>query len=183
MTSISKLQETIATIKIRIKEYELLLKRYEEELEKTIEEDRKFCLSVPIDDIIEEEGIIIPDDEEEVVVEVKPSPVKPSKIGETEIETFINEVYSKLANVPAFKGNKLTYKLRQKYAVITRWDSSGSPYQTQTWCYISLIDNPITGNKAGDLLLPNCGKPAKGARGNILDGTARYNWTGPVYLK
>ena len=177
MTSVIKLQETIRAIKTRIKEYELLLKRYEEELEKTIEENRKFCLSVPIDGIIEEEGIIIPD-EDEVEVEVKPS-----KIGAAEIETFIDEVYAKLANVPAFKGNKLTYKLRQKYAVITRWDSSGSPYQTQTWCYISLIDNPITGNKAGDLLLPNCGKPAKGARGNILDGTARYNWTGPVYLK
>ena len=52
------------------------------------------------------------------------------------------------------------------------------------WGFISLEDNPSKGFKKGDLLkAAGFNAPAKGARGNILDGTARYGKWSPVYLK
>lgn len=52
------------------------------------------------------------------------------------------------------------------------------------WGFISLVDDPKLGAKPGDLLkAASWNAPAKHPRGNILDGTARYKWTGPEYLK
>ena len=54
------------------------------------------------------------------------------------------------------------------------------------WGFISRVDGILKGSpiKKGDLLMPASWKaPAKHARGNIIDGTARYGVYGPEYLK
>ena len=59
------------------------------------------------------------------------------------------------------------------------WDGS------TCWGFISRVDGDLKGApiKKGDLLKPASWKaPAKHARGNILDGTARYGVYGPEYL-
>jgi hypothetical protein len=56
---------------------------------------------------------------------------------------------------------------------------------TSCWGFISRVDGDLKGApiKKGDLLKPASWKaPAKHARGNILDGTARYSVYGPEYL-
>jgi hypothetical protein len=53
------------------------------------------------------------------------------------------------------------------------------------WGFISRVDGDLKGApiKKGDLLKPATWKaPAKHARGNIIDGTARYSVYGPEYL-
>jgi hypothetical protein len=53
------------------------------------------------------------------------------------------------------------------------------------WGFISRVDGDLKGApiKKGDLLKPATWKaPAKHARGNIMDGTARYSVYGPEYL-
>lgn len=53
------------------------------------------------------------------------------------------------------------------------------------WGFISRVDGDLKGApiKKGDLLKPASWKsPAKHARGNIMDGTARYGTYGPSYL-
>ena len=53
------------------------------------------------------------------------------------------------------------------------------------WGFISRVDGDLKGApiKKGDLLKPASWKsPAKHARGNIMDGTARYDVYGPSYL-
>jgi hypothetical protein len=53
------------------------------------------------------------------------------------------------------------------------------------WGFISRVDGDLKGSpiKKGDLLKPASWKsPAKHARGNIIDGTARYTEYGPAYL-
>lgn len=57
---------------------------------------------------------------------------------------------------------------------------------TYCWGFISRVDDHIKGSpiKRGDLLKPASHKaPAKHARGNIIDGTAKYGVYGPEYLK
>jgi hypothetical protein len=59
------------------------------------------------------------------------------------------------------------------------WDGS------TCWGFISRVDGDLKGSpiKKGDLLKPASWKaPAKHARGNIIDGTARYSVYGPEYL-
>ena len=54
------------------------------------------------------------------------------------------------------------------------------------WGFISRIDGDLKGSpiKKGDLLKAATWKaPAKHARGNIIDGTARYGVYGPEYIK
>ncbi len=56
---------------------------------------------------------------------------------------------------------------------------------TTCWGFISRVDGDLKGApiKKGDLLKPASWKaPAKHARGNIMDGTARYSTYGPSYL-
>jgi hypothetical protein len=54
------------------------------------------------------------------------------------------------------------------------------------WGFISRVDGDLKGSpiKKGDLLKPATWKaPAKHARGNIIDGTARFSEYGPEYIK
>jgi hypothetical protein len=52
------------------------------------------------------------------------------------------------------------------------------------WGFISLVDNPTKGFKKGDLLkAAGYNTPAKHARGNILNGDAKYDKYSPTYLK
>jgi hypothetical protein len=56
---------------------------------------------------------------------------------------------------------------------------------TSCWGFISRVDGDLKGSpiKKGDLLKAATWKaPAKHARGNIIDGTARYSTYGPEYL-
>jgi hypothetical protein len=56
---------------------------------------------------------------------------------------------------------------------------------TSCWGFISRVDGDLKGSpiKKGDLLKAATWKaPAKHARGNIIDGTARYGVYGPEYL-
>lgn len=56
---------------------------------------------------------------------------------------------------------------------------------TSCWGFISRVDGDLKGApiKKGDLLKPATWKaPAKHARGNIIDGTAKYGVHGPSYL-
>ena len=53
------------------------------------------------------------------------------------------------------------------------------------WGFVSLVDGTLQGApvKVGDLLKAASWKaPAKHARGNILDGTAKYSPYGPEYM-
>jgi len=56
---------------------------------------------------------------------------------------------------------------------------------TGCWGFISRVDGDLKGApiKKGDLLKPATWKaPAKHARGNIIDGTAKWGEYGPSYL-
>jgi hypothetical protein len=71
----------------------------------------------------------------------------------------------------------LTIEIGNKF--IRLWDG------TSCWGFISRVDGDLKGApiKKGDLLKPASWKsPAKHARGNIMDGTARYSAYGPEYL-
>lgn len=72
---------------------------------------------------------------------------------------------------------ELTVEIGNKF--IRLWDG------TSCWGFISRVDGVLKGApiKKGDLLKPASWKsPAKHARGNIIDGTARYDIYGPLYL-
>ena len=52
------------------------------------------------------------------------------------------------------------------------------------WGFIAVVDNPAKGFKKGDLLkAAGYNTPAKHARGNILNGDAKYDKYSPTYLK
>jgi len=72
---------------------------------------------------------------------------------------------------------ELVVEVGQKY--IRLWQG------TSCWGFISRVDGDLKGSpiKKGDLLKAATWKaPAKHARGNIIDGTARYGIYGPEYL-
>lgn len=74
--------------------------------------------------------------------------------------------------------NELIVEVGQKY--IRLWEGG-----TGCWGFISRVDGDLKGSpiKKGDLLKAATWKaPAKHARGNIIDGTARYGVYGPQYL-
>ena len=74
----------------------------------------------------------------------------------------------------------LFYTKGKNYVKIMR--KSGA--QTFVWAFVSMVDNPKKNERVGDLLKPASWKaPAKHARGNIFDGTAKYGQYGPVYMK
>ena len=71
----------------------------------------------------------------------------------------------------------IVVEVGQKY--IRLWVGTGC------WGFISRVDGDLKGSpiKKGDLLKAATWKaPAKHARGNIIDGTARYSTYGPEYL-
>lgn len=72
---------------------------------------------------------------------------------------------------------ELVVEIGKKY--IRLWSGNGC------WGFISRVDGDLKGSqiKKGDLLKPATWKaPAKHARGNILEGTARWSEYGPNYL-
>ena len=98
------------------------------------------------------------------------------------VANFINKLniqrkdhYVKADMVSQWK--ELTVEVGQKY--IRLWQG------TSCWGFISRVDDVLKGEpiKKGDLLKAATWKaPAKHARGNIIDGTARYSTYGPEYL-
>jgi hypothetical protein len=70
-----------------------------------------------------------------------------------------------------------------KYARIVQQNRKYSGNRS-AWGFVSMEDNPSKGFKKGDLLkAAGFNTPAKGARGNILDGTAKYDKYSPIYLR
>ena len=62
---------------------------------------------------------------------------------------------------------------------IRLWDN------TSAWGFVSMVDGINKGSvvKKGDLLKPaNWKSPAKHSRGNIFDGTDKWEYYGPKYL-
>lgn len=69
-----------------------------------------------------------------------------------------------------------------KYVRITHKNRKGG--QESAWGFIALVDNPSKGFQKGDLLkAAGYNTPAKNARGNILNGTAKYDKYSPAYLR
>jgi hypothetical protein len=102
--------------------------------------------------------------------------------GNAIVKKFIDEVNEKRKEY--YKGNSfmdgktdLIIEIGNKY--IRLWSG------TSCWGFISRVDGDLKGApiKKGDLLKPATWKaPAKHARGNIIDGTARWSEYGPEYL-
>ena len=94
------------------------------------------------------------------------------------IEKVNKEREAHYANMQSMKGRtELTVEIGNKF--IRLWDG------TSCWGFISRVDGDLKGSpiKKGDLLKCASWKaPAKHARGNIIDGTARYGVYGPEYL-
>jgi len=85
--------------------------------------------------------------------------------------------YEKIELSTKLNEYSLTVEVGNKY--IRLWDG------TCCWGFISRVDGDLKGSpiKKGDLLKPATWKaPAKHARGNIIDGTARYSVYGPQYI-
>jgi len=92
-----------------------------------------------------------------------------------ELNEFRKDYYVK-ADMPN-QWKELTVEIGNKF--IRLWDGTGC------WGFISRVDGDLKGSpiKKGDLLKAATWKaPAKHARGNIIDGTARYGVYGPEYL-
>ena len=73
--------------------------------------------------------------------------------------------------------SELTVEIGNKF--IRLWQGTGC------WGFISRVDDVLKGSpiKKGDLLKAATWKaPAKHARGNIIDGSARFGVYGPEYL-
>lgn len=93
-----------------------------------------------------------------------------------EVNTMIEDYYS----------TRLTSLTPKKLSV-----SEGSKFvklicDNSVWGFISKYDGMFQGTpvKVGDLMkAAGWRTPAKHARGNIMNGTAKYDWTGPLYLK
>ena len=98
------------------------------------------------------------------------------------VKKFIDEVNAKRLKYYTDAGSlsqytELVVEIGNKY--IRLWVGTGC------WGFISRVDGDLKGApiKKGDLLKPATWKaPAKHARGNIIDGTARYSTYGPEYL-
>ena len=92
-----------------------------------------------------------------------------------ELNEFRKDYYVK-ADMPN-QWKELTVEIGNKF--IRLWDGTGC------WGFISRVDGDLKGSpiKKGDLLKAATWKaPAKHARGNIIDGSARFGVYGPEYL-
>ena len=98
------------------------------------------------------------------------------------VANFINKVNEfrkeHYKNMSSMLGKTdLNVEVGNKY--IRLWDANSC------WGFISRVDGDLKGApiKKGDLLKPASWKtPAKHARGNIIDGTAKYGVYGPSYI-
>jgi hypothetical protein len=100
------------------------------------------------------------------------------------VKNFVEKVnaerkayYEKIELTTKLNEYSLTVEIGNKF--IRLWDG------TCCWGFISRVDGDLKGSpiKKGDLLKPASWKaPAKHARGNIIDGSARYSVYGPEYL-
>lgn len=98
------------------------------------------------------------------------------------VNDFINEVNDEIrsyyqTNLKNLQPELLTVDVGNKY--IRLWKGNSC------WGFISRVDGDLKGApvKKGDLLKSATWKaPAKHARGNILEGTARWGVYGPEYL-
>jgi len=94
----------------------------------------------------------------------------------TKVNAERAEYYKNMASMK--DRTDLTLEVGNKF--LRLWDG------TSCWGFISRVDGDLKGSpiKKGDLLKPASWKaPAKHARGNIIDGTARYGVYGPEYIK
>lgn len=99
------------------------------------------------------------------------------------VHDFIRDVDEKIKthydlNLPNSPEPYTKVELGQKFIKIT---SGGS-----CWGFISRVDGDLKGSpiRKGDLLKPASYKaPARHARGNIIDGTAKWGVYGPEYIK
>ena len=90
----------------------------------------------------------------------------------TEAQEVINKNYSN----SSLDAPQLTVSFGRKYAKILT--------NTSVWGFVALTQDINKAQQPGDLLMAAGWRaPAKHSRGNILDGTAAYNWSGPAYLK
>jgi len=98
------------------------------------------------------------------------------------VNNFINEVNGMIktyyeTHLPNSQPEYLVLEVGSKF--LRLWKG------TSCWGFISRVDDNLKGApiKKGDLLKPATWKaPAKHARGNIIEGTARYTEYGPEYL-
>ena len=101
----------------------------------------------------------------------------------TQFEIWLNKVNEQRKQYWETRFNYKPYEpLRvdkgNKY--IRLWDGS------TCWAFVSMIEGELKGSpiKKGDLLKPASWKsPAKHSRGNIFDGTAKWEYYGPTYIK
>ena len=99
---------------------------------------------------------------------------------QTKFEEWLKEADAKCKDdherlFPNLPYKPLTYKKGRKYVKIIRDNS--------VWGFVAMEDDPSKNQKVGDLLkAASWNAPAKHARGNIFEGTARYNKYGPDYL-
>ena len=97
------------------------------------------------------------------------------------VKKFIDEVNKKrsehYSNIGMAKESDLVIEIGNKF--IRLWQG------TSCWGFISRVEGDLKGSpiKKGDLLKAASWKsPAKHARGNIMDGSAKYGVYGPEYL-
>ena len=97
------------------------------------------------------------------------------------VKKFIDEVNKKrgeyYSKIGMAKETDLVIEIGNKF--IRLWQGSSC------WGFISRVDGDLKGSpiKKGDLLKAASWKsPAKHARGNIMDGSAKYGVYGPEYL-
>lgn len=104
---------------------------------------------------------------------LKGNPIVANFINKVNIQRKDHYVKADISN----QYQELIVEVGQKY--IRLWQG------TSCWGFISRVDGDLKGApiKKGDLLKAATWKaPAKHARGNIIDGTARYGVYGPDYL-
>lgn len=92
------------------------------------------------------------------------------------------ELYNSSPNLDHYP---LTYKKNRNYIKILRF--SNNRVEGAVWGFVSMKDNQTVKGSVvmkGDLLKPvNFHQPTAHARGNVLNGTAKFEWTGPSYLR
>jgi hypothetical protein len=99
------------------------------------------------------------------------------------VRNFVNEVNEAIetyykANFPSLEIKKVEVSIGKKYVKLI--------CNRSVWGFISRYDGMLKGFpvKKGDLLkAAGYNTPAAHSRGNIMDGTARYDTYGPIYLR
>lgn len=99
------------------------------------------------------------------------------------VDKFLHDVDKKICEYYDAKLSNLphpTIKVELGNKFIKIWSDNSC------WGFISRVDDVLKGSpiKKGDLLKPASHKsPARHARGNIIDGTAKWGVYGPEYIK